>query len=70
MKKVTDHQIRQHYGHNGLECRVTVSRLGDGRVMRHGSPDPTDRSKDFWTVIGSRVDAVREIESLNARRTA
>lgn len=57
--QITDKAIREYYGHNGHECRVRISR--DGTITRHGSPDPFDRSKDFWAFIGTRDGAVREM---------
>lgn len=60
MKKVTNKQIRNYLGHNGRECIVRVSR--DGRVMRFGSSVPTDRSHDFWVLVGRKDEIVQEIE--------
>ena len=51
---VTNQQIREYLGHNGSECRVRISR--DGRITRHGSPNPTDRSQDFWAYMGEKDD--------------
>jgi hypothetical protein len=59
MTKITDKAIREFYGHNGVECRVRISR--DGDVTRYGSPVPTDRSKDYWMTLGTRADAIREM---------
>jgi len=47
--KVTKKQIREYYGHNGQDCRVRITR--NGEVLRYGSPDPFDRSKDYWQFI-------------------
>lgn len=60
MKKVTNKQIRNYLGHNGRECIVRVSR--DGRVMRFGSSVTTDRSHDFWVLVGRKDEIVQEIE--------
>jgi hypothetical protein len=57
---VTDKQIREWYGHNGRECRVCIRR--DGTVERYGSPDPTDRSADYWAYLGTREQIVAMIE--------
>lgn len=43
-------QIRESLGHNGVECRVRIKR--DGSILRYGSPDPFDRSCDYWHFIG------------------
>ncbi len=50
MTRAEESRIREHLGHNGAECRVRIHR--DGRVERYGSPDPTDRSRDFWAFVG------------------
>lgn len=47
---MTNKEIREHLGHNGVECRVRITR--DGKIYRHGSPVVTDRSKDYWALIG------------------
>lgn len=52
MATITDKAIRAYLGHNGHECRVRISR--DGMVSRYGSPEPTDRSKDYWQYVGYR----------------
>lgn len=57
--KITDKAIREHLGHNGVECRVRIAR--NGVVERYGSPLPTDRSKDFWPYMGTREDIAREM---------
>ena len=46
----TSKQIREHLGHNGVECRVVIKR--NGEVWRHGSAEPADRSRDYWAFIG------------------
>tara|TARA_R110000737_G_C14243514_1_gene425241 strand:+ start:234 stop:428 length:195 start_codon:yes stop_codon:yes gene_type:complete len=46
----TSKQIREHLGHNGVECRVVIKR--NGEVWRHGSPEDADRSRDYWAFIG------------------
>lgn len=59
MARITDRAIREYYGHNGVECVVKIKR--NGEVHRYGSPDPVDRSKDYWHIVGTRDAAVREI---------
>lgn len=59
MTQITDKAIRDYMGHNGAECRVRVTR--DGRVLRHGSPEPTDRSRDYWAWLGWRDDIVERM---------
>jgi len=61
MTKITDKAIRDYLGHNGVECRVRISR--DGTVTRHGSPDPFDRSNDYWMLMGTREEIAEEIAS-------
>ena len=53
-KTMTSKQLREHLGHNGSECRVTISRRGV--IKRFGSPDPFDRSADFWKSLGHVED--------------
>jgi len=43
--------VREHYGHNGVECRVGIKESGE--VYRYGSPVETDRSQDFWVFLGN-----------------
>ena len=57
--KITDKMIREWYGHNGVECRVVIKR--DGQIMRYGSPDCFDRSKDYWSHVGYRDETIREM---------
>ena len=52
----TDRKIREYLGHNGGECRVRVARDGSS-VLRHGSPDPSNRGA--W--LGTRADVIREM---------
>ena len=54
---MTHKQIRESLGHNGVECRVAIRR--DGTITRHGSPDPLDRGRDYWHLVG-HVDEYRE----------
>lgn len=55
----TMRELRAYLGHNGCECRV---RIGNGGwVRRHGSPDTTDRSMDYWHDIGWAWDLVDEM---------
>ena len=56
---VTDKEIRECFGHNGVECRVRIKR--NGVVLRYGSPDLTDRSKDFWQWLGRREEIERDM---------
>lgn len=60
MAKITDRAIREYLGHNGVECRVRIGR--DGRVERYGSPNTTDRSKDFWAYMGTRAYWAWQVE--------
>lgn len=46
--------LRLELGHNGAECRVRIH--DDGRIERHGSPEPTDRSHDYWHDMGRVTD--------------
>lgn len=55
---ITNKQIRDYLGHNGCECRVRITR--DGRVLRYGSPEPTDRSRDYWSYMGAVADIQAE----------
>ena len=57
---ITNREIRDYYGHNGWECRVSIT--NDGDVQRYGSPDHVDRGPDCWAFMGYRSDVVREIE--------
>jgi hypothetical protein len=62
-------QIRNHLGHCPPECRVKITHLGE--VSRYGSPDPYDRSKDFWQFCGWVEDLQKELaerEVLRAER--
>lgn len=54
VRTMTNKQIRHALGHNGVECKVRITH--DGTVRRYGSPDPTDRSKDFWQFMGHVSD--------------
>jgi len=53
---MSNKEIRRYLGHNGSECRVRIHR--DGRITRHGSPDPADRSMDYWHDCGTLADAI------------
>ncbi len=66
MTRAEASQIREHLGHNGAECRVRIHR--DGRVERYGSPDPTDRSRDFWAFVGLFDEIFGEIVSESTRK--
>lgn len=46
----TNKQIREYLGHNGHECRVKIKR--NGEVWRYGSCEDTDRSCDYWALVG------------------
>ena len=50
MTEPTKKQIREHFGHNGHECRVKIKR--NGEVWRYGSREDTDRSCDYWAFVG------------------
>lgn len=66
VKDLTDRDIREHLGHNGRECRVRIKR--NGEVYRHGSPTPTDRSRDFWAYMGERDEIAHGISCSRGRR--
>lgn len=53
-------EIRERLGHNGIECRVKICR--DGKVLRYGSPNPFDRSRDYWQFMGHVSDQVGDGE--------
>ncbi len=55
----TDKAIREYLGHNGCECHVVIHM--DGKITRYGSPDPFDRSKDYWAFCGYRDEITREM---------
>jgi hypothetical protein len=57
---MTNKELREYFGHNGQECRVLIKH--DGRVYRHGSDTPTDRSRDYWHYLGDRDQIIQEIE--------
>lgn len=59
MAKITNKQIRKHFGHNGCECIVRVTR--DGRVLRYGSDNPLDRSQDQWSILGDKEEVIQDI---------
>jgi len=59
MEKVTNKIVREYLGHNGVECKVTISKSGE--VYRRGSPNPTDRSSDYLCHIGDIDDIKKEI---------
>lgn len=74
-EEITDKQIREAFGHDGKNCRVRIRRTENGRpipgggiVERFGSPDPFDRSMDFWAFEGYRDDVVTEIWAEEAIR--
>tara|TARA_R110000787_G_scaffold229613_5_gene337174 strand:- start:2665 stop:2874 length:210 start_codon:yes stop_codon:yes gene_type:complete len=46
----TNKQIREYLGHNNRECRVRIKR--NGQVWRYGSREDTDRSGDYWALVG------------------
>lgn len=48
--------IREYLGHALPECRVVIHR--NGEIERYGSPDPADRSQDFWQYVGT-VDKIK-----------
>ena len=60
-KIISNKEIREHLGHNGAECRVVIHR--DGRVDRFGSPEATDRSKDYWSYMGQVDEIKRDMEA-------
>ena len=65
--KITDKMIREYLGHNGVECKVRITRNGD--VYRHGSPDHFDRSADYWAWIGYRDQIVAEMIAIGYVKT-
>ena len=56
----TARSIREYYGHSPAECRVRIAR--DGTITRFGSVTLTDRSRDYWALVGTVGEALREIE--------
>jgi len=64
-KQMTHAEIREKLGHNGAECRVKITK--DGRVLRHGSPVETDRSKDYWQDMGRVEDYERDTYRIEVR---
>ena len=64
MKNKTNQEIRKYLGHALPECRVVIHR--NGEIERYGSPDPVDRSQDFWANMGT----VEEIFAQMQRETA
>tara|TARA_R110001632_G_C11135211_1_gene395390 strand:+ start:169 stop:363 length:195 start_codon:yes stop_codon:yes gene_type:complete len=64
MKTKTNQEIREYLGHALPECRVVIHR--NGEIERYGSPDPSDRSQDFWANMGT----VEEIFAQMQRETA
>jgi len=59
MTKFSNKAIREYLGHNGCECRVRISR--DGSITRYGSPNPFDRSMDFWAPAGHVDDVTKDM---------
>lgn len=59
MAKITNKQIRKHFGHNGCECIVRITR--DGKVLRYGSDNTVDRSRDYWSVLGDKEKVIQDI---------
>jgi len=57
---VTDKRLREYYGHNGHECKVRISKL-TGEVLRYGSPDPYNRSMDYWHYLGTTDECRNEV---------
>tara|TARA_R110000751_G_scaffold72231_1_gene146455 strand:+ start:738 stop:932 length:195 start_codon:yes stop_codon:yes gene_type:complete len=64
MKNKTNQEIRKYLGHALPECRVVIHR--NGEIERYGSPNPSDRSQDFWSYVGT----VAEIKAQMQRETA
>ena len=56
-ENMRDKEIRDRLGHNGRECMVRIARDGS-KVERYGSPEPTDRSSDYWQYLGTREQVV------------
>ena len=46
----TNKEIREYLGHNGRECCVRIKR--NGEIWRYGSRQDTDRSSDYWALVG------------------
>jgi len=55
--RITNKEIRDYYGHNGNECKVKIKR--NGEIHRFGSPNYTDRSKDYWHYLGTKDFALQ-----------
>ena len=51
--------IRRYLGHNLPECRVRIHKSGD--VSRYGSTDLSNRSLDFWILLGNAEDISDQI---------
>ncbi len=59
-KTMDEKWVREYFGHNGHECKVRIQT--NGRIYRHGSPDPVDRSKDFWSDLGTMAERWPEVK--------
>ena len=66
MTKVTNKIVREYLGHNGVECKVIIKKSGE--VYRRGSPDPFDRSADYWCHIGYIDDIKKEIVDIGYKQ--
>ena len=67
MRAISARRIREYLGHRGIgsECHVRIHR--DSNVERYGSPNPTDRSKDYWAWMGTCEQIAREIRNQDER---
>tara|TARA_R110000803_G_C11907605_1_gene312848 strand:+ start:713 stop:913 length:201 start_codon:yes stop_codon:yes gene_type:complete len=57
MKKITAFdakEIRAYLGHALPECRVVIHK--NGEIERYGSSDLSNRSKDFWSYMGTTTE--------------
>jgi len=57
--KLSNAEIRKYLGHNLPECRVRIHKSGD--VSRYGSTDLSNRSLDFWILLGNAEEISDQI---------
>ena len=62
----TNKQIREYLGHN-RECRVRIKR--NGEIWRYGSREDTDRSGDYWKLVGYDNNIVADMLFFGANTT-
>ena len=63
----TNKQIREYLGHNNRECRVRIKR--NGEIWRYGSREDTDRSGDYWKLVGYDNNIVADMLFFGANTT-